>query len=202
MEKLKKLGLAITAAAALMALAGAGTASATGVYSGSTKLGVGSIIDFSMKPGTTGRFTRTNGETLDECTSTTIKMKITQAGSSTTTTTGNVEELTQGGCTFPTTTVIKGKGEIHYIAGTNNGVLTSDAEIGVTMNTVLFGSCIYGVLAGTTLGTLTGGNPATFDANSVMIRLTGSNFACPETGLWTGTYVNTEPSGDLHVAES
>jgi len=201
-KKMKKLALALIAAAAVTACVGAGTASATAVYSGATKLGAGSLVDFSMKSGTSGEFVETVGELLDTCTTTTIKMKVTQAGSSTSTTTGNVEELQQSGCTFPTTTVVRGKGEIHHIAGTTNAIVTADAEIAVTINTVFFGTCSYGVTAGTQIGTLTGGNPATFDANSVMEKMSGSNFVCPATGIWTGTYVNTEPSGDLHVEES
>lgn len=202
MKQMKQLGLALLAATALMAVAGAGTASATAVYSGATKLGVGSVVDFSMKPGTSGLFSSTEGESLDTCQTTTIKMKVTQEGSSTSTTTGNVEELVQSSCTFPTTTVVKGKGEIHHIAGTTNATVTADASIAVTISTIFFGSCIYGVTSGTQIGTLTGGNPATFDANSVMEKMSGSNLACPATGKWTATYVNTEPSGDLHVEES
>jgi hypothetical protein len=202
MNQVKKLLVAAVAATALLALVGTGTAAATAVYKGATKMGVGEKIDFSLKKETSGNFTETSGGTLDTCTGTTIKLSISQAGSSTTTTTGNVTELINTGCTFPTTAVILGKGEIHHISGTTNGILTADAEIGVTINTVFFGTCIYGVTAGTTLGTLTGGTPATFHANSVMKKLSGSAFACPETGKWTGTYVSTEPAGDLHVEAS
>jgi len=202
MKQMKKLGLAVTAAAALMALVGAGTASATALYNGSTKLGAGSVIDFSLASGGSGLMVNTENESMDTCTTTTIKITLTSAGSTTTTATGNVSELTQKNCSFPTTTATLGKGEIHHIAGTTNGVVTADASIELTINTIFFGECIYGVTAGTTLGVLTGGNPPTFHSNAVAEKFSGSNLACPATGKWSGTYVGTEPAGDLHVEES
>ncbi len=202
MKRMKKLSLAVMAAAALMALGGAGTASATVLYNGATKLGVGSVIDFSLAPGGSGLMVDTKGTSLDTCKTTTIKLTLTSAGSSTTTTKGEISELTQSNCTIPTKTAKLGSGEIHHIAGTTNGVVTSSSEIAYTINTILFGECIYGVMAGTTLGTLTGGNPPTFHSNASVKKLSGSNAACPETGKWTGTYVGTEPAGDLHVEES
>ena len=202
MKQIKMRGLAVMAAAALMTLVAASTASATALYNGATKLGVGSVIDFSLASGSSGLMINTEGESLDTCRTTTIKIALTSAGSSTATATGNVSELTQSNCTFPTTTAVLGKGEIHYIAGTTNGVVTSDAATEITINTIFFGECIYGVAAGKILGTLTGGNPPTFHSSAVAEKFSGSNFACPETGKWSGTYVGTEPAGDLHVAAS
>jgi hypothetical protein len=222
MKYMKMLGLFAMAAAALMAFAGA--ASATELYNGATTQKVGTVLDFSLKSGTSAILKETSppageGGTLDTCTGSTVKGEITSAGSSTTTTTGvntfKEKEIVEGkevvttktgitwsGCTFPTTTTIPGKLEIHHITGTTNGTLTADAEIGVTINTIFFGTCVYGVTAGTDLGTLTGGNPAHFTANAVAEKLSGSAFACPETSLWTGTYVSTSPAGDFHVEAS
>jgi hypothetical protein len=72
----------------------------------------------------------------------------------------------------------------------------------MTIQSFFFGSCVYGVTAGTDLGTFTGGNPAQFTANAVLEKLSGSAFACPSTMLWTATYVSTSPAGDLHVEAS
>jgi hypothetical protein len=202
MKHLKSFGLAAIAASALMGLVSVGTASATVTYNGATALKVGTVTDYSLKTGTSASLVNTSGESLNTCTTSTLKKKITNAGSSTTTTTGEVTQLTWGSCTFPTATVILGKLETHHITGTTNGTLTSDAEIGVTINTVFFGSCVYGVKSGTDLGVGTGGNPSTFHVNTVAIKLSGSAFACPETTKFTATYTSTEPSGDIHVEAS
>lgn len=218
MKYVKMLGL-VAMVTALMGLIGVGTASATEVYRHTTgaTLGAGTALDFSLESGTSANLTNTKGESLDTCNSSTVKGEITSAGSATTTTTGvnTYQEggetktgITWGGCTFATKTTVPGKLEIHNIKGTENGTLTADSEIGVTINTVFFGSCVYGVTAGTDLGTLTGAKtngaelvPATFHANAVAEKLSGSNFACPETSLWKASYVATSPA-DLVVKES
>ena len=200
MKYIKMLGIAAIAAMGLMAFAG--SASATELYNGATTLKSGTVLDFSLKTGTIAKLTQTNGEVLDECSGSTVKGKITNAGSSTTTVTGENTSITWSSCTFPTTTVVLGKLEAHHVTGTTNATLTADSEIGVTINTVFFGSCVYGVKAGTDLGLVTGGNPASFGANAVAIKLSGSAFACPETSKWVATYVSTEPAGDLHAEAS
>jgi hypothetical protein len=82
------------------------------------------------------------------------------------------------------------------------GTVESDAEIGVTINTVLFGSCVYGVANGTSVGTLTtfSSGAAKFDANAIAKKLSGGA-SCPETAKWTGEYTSTEPSGNLRLEE-
>jgi hypothetical protein len=200
MKYIKMLGLAAVAAMGLMAFAG--SASATELYNGATTLKAGTVLDFSLKSGSSALLTETGGGTLDTCTGGTVKGKITNAGSSTTTVTGENTSITWSGCTFPTTTVTLGKLEAHQVAATTNATLTADAEIGVTINTVFFGSCVYGVKAGTDLGLVTAGNPATFTANAVAIKLSGSAFACPETSKWQASYTSTEPAGDLHAEAS
>lgn len=200
MKYMKMLGLAAVAAMGLMAFAG--SASATELYNGATTLKSGTVLDFSLKTGTSALLTETGGSTLDTCTGGTVKGKITNAGSSTTTVTGENTSITWSGCTFTTDTVTLGKLEAHHVTGTTNATLTADSEIGVTINTVFFGSCVYGVLANTDLGLVTGGNPATFTANAVAKKLSGSAFACPETSKWVATYVSTEPAGDLHAEAS
>ena len=203
MKYMKMLGLAAVAAMALMAFVGAGTASASGVYGSGGKLGVGATLDFSLKSGTSASLVNTAGESLDTCTSSTVKGKLTVAGDEKTNATGNIETLSWGSCTFPTTTVTLGKLSVDHIAATTNGTVTSDAEIGVTINTVFFGSCVYGVASGTALGTVTGNaaGAATYDANAVAKKLSGSAFACPETSKWTGTYTSTEQT-KLYVEAS
>lgn len=189
MKYVKILSLAAVAAMALMAFA-ASSASATALYSGSTKLGSGSTIDFSIPSGGSALLVDTTGEELDKCSSSTVQGKLSSAS------TGSIEKLTWSSCTFPTSTVTLGKLEVTGGANTE-GTVKADAEIGVTINTIFFGSCVYGVTAGTSVGTIKG-NPASFTANAVAKKLSGSNFACPETAKWTGNYSATEPA-NLHV---
>jgi len=212
MKYVKMLGLAVVAAAALMAFVGAGTASAAGVNlceateTPCTKEYPNNFtLHFSQVPGTSAKLTTTDGKTtLDTCTGSTFKI---QGEVNTSPPTGTIEEQTwetaATTCTFRTNTISNpiGKIDISHIAGTDDGTVTSDtgSEIRVTINTVLFGSCVYGVTESTVIGTLTGGSPAHFDAKAVAKKLSGSEAACPETSLWNGEYVATTPSGGLYV---
>ncbi len=191
MKYLKILGLAAVAAMALMAFA-ASSASATTLIGGSPEgtLGSGAVIDFSIPSGSTATLVDTTGEELDKCSTSTVKGTLSSG------TTGSIETLSWGSCTFPTNTITKGKLEVISTGGTN-GEVKADGTTEVTINTIFFGSCIYGVTSGTSVGTLAG-NPATFTANAVAEKFSGSNLACPSTSKWTGTYKSTEPA-NLHV---
>ena len=210
MKYVKMLALAAVAAGALMAFIGAGTASATVLCSTTAdpcpagqSWPVNTVLDFSIPSGSTANLVDTTGEELDKCSTSTVKGKISNAGGSTATTTGAVEELTWGSCTFPTKTLTLGNLEIHKISSTSNGTLTADGTFEVTINTIFFGSCIYGVTSGVDLGELTEGSPAVFHANAVAEKFSGSNLACPSTSKWTATYTLTSPSGTtLSVSSS
>ncbi len=193
MKNLKLFGLAAVAAMALMAFA-AGSASATALYSGSTKLGAGSTIDFSIPATKFAVFLDTAGEELGSCTTSTIKAKLTSE------TTGSIEELTWGNpCVPPTKTISAGKLEVVWTGGTG-GTLKADSTIEFTINTAFFGTCIYGLTAGESIGTLSG-NPASLTILTVTEKFSGSNLACPATGKWTGKYSSTEPA-NLHVEQN
>jgi hypothetical protein len=189
MKNLKPLGLATMAAMALMAFA-ASSAYASALYNGATKLSTGSTIDFAIPSGGSSLLVDTNGNTIDKCTSSTIKGSLDFNGP--TAVTSTTSDLTWSSCTFATKTLAPGKLEFVWTSGTN-GTVKADATIEITINTVLFGSCIYGVASGTSLGTLTtnSSTAATFDGNAVMKRL--ANPACPETAKWTATYVSLDP---------
>jgi len=210
MTHLRNLALAATAALALMAIVGGSSASASpSVLCLHTetpctlKYGVGTVLDISLVSGTALVLEETNGTHLDTCNGATKKGTITVEGDSTHTVTGRWDTVNLSGCTFTTTATRKGKFRIDPVTGTDNGTITADTggeeEETITINTVFFGSCVYGVAGGTTLGTLTGGNPAKFDSKAVARKVSGSNFACPETAVWTGSYVITEPNTTLHV---
>jgi len=212
MKYTKMLALAAVAVGALTAFLGAGTASASKFCSTTVSpcpagqnWPVNTVIDFSIpSPGGSVQWNDTSGNTLNSCTSSTIKGQITNAGSATSTVTSSIGELTWPACIFTTKIMTKNSLEVHQIAGTSNGTVTSDGAIEVTMNTGAFGSCIYGAATGVDLGTITegSGTGATFHANAVTTRF-GSNFLCPSTSRWTGTYVLTSPAGTtLSVSSS
>jgi len=170
-----------------MAFVGAGSASADELTGPAGKLAVGASLDFSLEPGTSALLVDTAGKELDKCSASTVKGKITNAGGAGAAVSGSVETLTWGPtCTFTTTTLKKGGLSV------NNGTVSATGEFQITINTVFFGSCIYGVTNGTSLGTLS--STGTFTANATAERFSGSAFACPETSKWTGKYLATEPT--------
>jgi hypothetical protein len=193
MKHVKIISLVAVAAMALMAFA-ASSASATALYNGATKLGVGSELDFSLKAETKAQLTETGGRVLDECGTSTVKGKISNAGGAGVEVQGNNEEISWEGCSVPTTTDVLGGLKVADLGGTK-GTVRANAEIGVTINTVFFGVCRYGVSNGTDIGTIQSfaSGTAVFNANAVATKQTGSQFACPETTKWVATYVSTSP---------
>jgi hypothetical protein len=203
MKYVKILSLAAVAAMALMAFA-AGSASATSLYNGTEKLSNTATLDFSIPSGGSANLVDTSGTSLDKCSTSTAKGALTTNEG---TPSGNLSELTWGSCSFPTKTLTLGGLKVTQLLDkegkpTTNGKVESNATIEVTINTILFGSCVYGVEKNTEIGTLTtaAAGTATFDANAVAKRLTGSQAACPETSKWTGSYTGTTPD-QLRVEE-
>lgn len=209
MKHLKTLGLAAVAAMALMAVAGAGTASATVLCKTAETTGcgaswdypAGTTIDASLQPGTSAILEDTFGIHKHTCTESTIKSVTANTGSSTETIAGSVTaaNLTFGGCTTTTDVINGGELEVHWISGTDNGTLTAK---GFTITTVLAGeTCVWTAGTGTDLGTLTGGPMAVFDINAVLTRHQGSGANCPSSVRWTANYTVTSPE-PLYVSTS
>ena len=216
MKYVKMLGLAAVAAATLMSFVGAGTASATGVLCSTTtgnnacpaaqRWAVGTVIHMtnveSVKLETTG------GITASTCSTATIQSKITSnpGGATTATSTNEVVSWGTGGtpCTKATATVLLGGLKVSGVAATSNGTVIADEEIKMTIVGLFEGeTCNYGVEAGTSIGTLTEGSPATFDINAVVKRLAGhSCFFGPETLKMTGRFVITSPNTTMSVSSS
>jgi hypothetical protein len=198
MKHVKMPALAAVATGALMAFIGAGTASATVLCSTTietcpTAQKWGAIpLDFSLVKETLASLTETSGPPIVSCNTSTVKGKISNRGSSTETVTGPVEELTWGGCTLPMKTLKTSNLEVHWITGTSNGTVTADGKFEVTINTVLFGSCVYKIEAGAELGVIEEGKPATFTANAPAVKTVGVH-PCPETALWSAKYQVTTP---------
>jgi hypothetical protein len=196
MKHLKTLVLAAVAAGALMAFFGAGTASATVLCSTTietcpTAQKWGAIpLDFSLVKGGSANLTETSSKSIVTCTESTVKGEITNTGSSTETVTGPVPELTFKKCNLPVTVLKVGKLEVHSIAGTSSGTVTADGTFEVTINTVLFGSCIFKAEAGADFGVLIEGKPGVFEAHLV---LTSSGVPCPGSAILSGQYQVTTP---------
>ncbi|MGN6276139.1 MAG: hypothetical protein ACTHNP_09475 [Solirubrobacterales bacterium] len=210
MKHLKASGLVAMAAMALMAILGAGSASATTICTQTeTPCAAGNqytttqdnIIEASLETGSTATWKGTGGTVEDTCTSSGIKGEITNAGSSTTTVKIKVTETTFGGCKDPTsannaaTCTI----EVHNIVNTDNGTPTAS---GCTL-TILEGggtvTCRYGYGNETHLGILTGGAMGTIDINAVLVKIDTSSFLCPETEVLEAKYTMTKPTDALYV---
>jgi hypothetical protein len=202
MKHLKMLGLAVVAAAALMAFVGAGVASATVLCHNSaapcsSKWPLGTETEFIVKPGTTAKwFSGIN--TLMTCTGGQLKAKITNAGSSSETvkTSVGAGDFSWSSCNVNQKTLEGGELETHSITATTNGTMTMKG-FAFEMNTMQFGTCIY--TAGTTpveLGTLTASKTgeAVIDIIAKLTKKAGSNALCPTTIEWWEEWTQTKPS--------
>jgi hypothetical protein len=208
MKYVKMLGLAAVAAAALMAFVGAGTASATELFKGTEKMGVGSTLEGSLKSGTSALLSTTDENTIvDTCTKATVAGKVTNAGGIfenekeekiTTDVSGEITALGWGekaDCSFTTDTLTNGN---LSISGTTepNGTVSGTSSV-VTVNIGV--SCRYGTGTGTTLGTATGttdtSKHAEIDINAIINEQEPKQFLCPDTTRWKATYVVTSPTG-------
>jgi len=199
MKYLKMLGLAAVAAAALMAIVGAGTASATVICKNnlntekcSEPYPAGTKGTASLAAGTSALLQTTAGETMVTCTESVISSTLENPGSATTTVKSGVSTMTFAKCTVPVVVINGGYAELHHIAGTDNGTLTT-FNTEVTVNTVFFGSCVYGSGKGLDVGNTIGGNPGSMTLNTVFSKISGG-IACPSDARFTGKYVATSPT--------
>jgi hypothetical protein len=194
MKYLKPLGLAAIMAAALTALAGAGTAGAT-VFCPTTSTPcngvpyeVGTAVDAKLAKNAV--FETTTGEVWVECAEGTLKGKIAHQGSEFETVLGIIEELTWAKCTRKTVTIANGFYEVHSIAGTDNGTVTG-GNSEVTVEAFPGITCTYSV-GGEDLGTLKGGFAPTLEIAALVTKTAGS-ILCPKNAKWTAEYKWNEP---------
>ena len=207
MRYLKTVGLVAVAAAALTAFAGAGSASATVLCSTTAEpcpeaqKWPNSALDFSVPSGSSFLWENA-GEVLETCKNVTINSEMLSPGSASTTVVTKNKTITWNNCNVPNQTVALGGLEIHKIAGTSNGTVTASEDVSWTINTVFFGSCVYAWKKGKQFGELTEGKPAVLHVNSTVEKVSGSNFACPETGTLVGTMTLTSPAETTLSVES
>ncbi len=197
MKHLKMMGLAAVAAAALMAFAAAGSASAavlckTNSNPCTSKWTLGTKLEFSLKSGTSATWKDTSGNTLKTCSNAKLSGEISNAGNGIEPVKLKVTEDTWTSCTVPTTTLKNGEIEITNISGGTNGtVKLKNAEF--TTNDVVFGDCSYGTaVGGTDLGTLTSSSigDSVIDVNAQLLPVGGA--CCPDV-VWQESFTITSP---------
>lgn len=197
MRFVKTLVLFALGALALLAFTGA-SASATVLCSTvstpcTAKWPLNTVLDFKETAMTQAELVDTNGKQVVKCGESTLKGAITKTGSGTETVTIKSPELLWGSCSVQFVTVTIGALEVHSIAGSNNGTLTT-TEVELEVGNPFVGECHFGTMGGVTLGTLTAGSPATLSVN-VVLKRTDNNGVCPLSAKFTASYTLAEPGG-------
>lgn len=195
MRYLRRIGFVAMAAMTLTAVLGGGSASGTELYKftdapANVTQGVNTVIEGSLKSGTSLLLKETFGFTMNTCTNSSIAAKMESPGGEGAHPSGKVSTLTFWPCSNSTIMHSAGSLEIKHIAGTTNGTVTSSG-LELTTNSP-FGVVNCKTGAGSHFGTLTGVTTktahATLDVDAVM--------DC--SGLssrLTGTYTMTTPTG-------
>ena len=186
MKHLKILGLAAVAAAALMAFAGAGTATADELCSeaptGSMCPGTSHITTITASQVGTRALTTTGGAALVECTGGDIHITISSDGTGTSDVGGTVNSLGFTGCNHTVTTIQPGTATASHGA---NGGTTLSSSGGEVTTAILGVSCTYGTGASTDLGEVNTNGEISF---SVGVTKTAGSGLCPATATWDGVW--------------
>jgi hypothetical protein len=177
----------------LMAAAGAGTASATELYSGATTLSKGTKLAASLQGSMT--LESTDGTLVGTCTGSSMEGVTANTGGPSESVSTELTALSWSGCSFTTDTLSIGELSFSHTSGTKGTV--SGAEIKWTMPTAV--TCRYGTGTGKTLGTVTGttetSKHATIDVDAVINEQEPKSAFCPDTTRWKATYAITTPTG-------
>jgi hypothetical protein len=184
-----------------MALAGAGTASASVLcHSTSTpcteKWAKNTEVEFTLTPGSSGSWQTVEGTTINTCTQGEIKGSISNPGSENEAVRISIPKTgwvwQESKCTTRSETLEGGEIEILAIAGTDNGEVRLT---GFNFTTIAFGvSCTYNFPKSTTYGTITasGSGDATIDVNTTLTK-SGGGFTCPGSLKWIESFTETRP---------
>lgn len=206
------LGLAAITAMALVVLVGASAASAGGVFCDLTenkcpsKWNVNQILDFKLEAGTSAELVTTANEKVTTCAASTLETELTANPDGETEATSRNAALTWGNgttfCEVETTTIELGKLKFANIAETFNATVRADALIKITVETAMFGNCVYGIEAGVHMGELkegkveAGKTSPTFALNAVVTKKTSTEDPCvggPATMRLRASYVMETP---------
>jgi hypothetical protein len=184
MKHLKMLTLAMVAAAAFMAFASSASAQPT--------LTSPALVDYTGNILLTAEGTHLVQAGFANITCTTSIIGGTVTTNNTTKASGPITTYDTSGCNAIVNTLVNGSLEIvpNSPTGSNTGTVRGSGSQ-VTVST-LGVSCVYGTGAGTTLGTVTGGNPATIAINASLPKISGG-FLCATPASWTGSYTVTSP---------
>jgi hypothetical protein len=189
MKYVKILGLLAVAAAALMAFAG--SASATTV---TTTTGGSAATPTIHAENENGHVTLVNNIAAIECSST-VEGKVESHGAGATAS-GKLTWLLFTACTnsWHVTNTNTGSLEVHWTSG-HNGTLTSS---GALVTATRFGVICNYETNNTSIGTVTGGSPATLHIEASIPLAAGSSGLCGTgNAKWSGAYVTTSA---LYVA--
>jgi hypothetical protein len=204
MKHLKMLGLAVVAAAAFMAVIGAGMASATELCSTATTPCSGTkysstTINAMLVPATWTTFT--TSITTVTCTSSTIKAKTTSAGGAgATAVTGESTAFEFTGCTRTggesCTVKSTNLGNVSISGGSASETAKFDYNIttktGAHVECGFFINCTFSVLSALLPSrNQVAGMPIIRPENLALAKEGG---LCPESATWNGTYEATEPT--------
>jgi hypothetical protein len=193
MKYVKMFGLLAVAAAALMAFAGA--ASATTVTSPTgTAIANGTKIHAESE----GGHVKLHTDIAEILCPSTVEGEITTNSLTGTDASGPITTLIFGtkateGCTngWVVHVNLPGSLSVRHNTGTYNGDLFSS---GATVTATRFGvECAYQT-NNTTIGTLTGGEHATLHIEAVIPRHGGSSLCGSSAANWTGSYTVTKPT--------
>lgn len=205
MRHLKTLAPLFIVAAAVTALAGAGTATATVLCKNNLNTETCSErypVGTEFKTHLTGLATLTTTFKNISCEEASGEGKLESEGSSTTTPWGKGTG-TYGKCNCEVKVIRTGTIEVHYIAGTDNGTVTfKETEVTAGCSTI-FGSvhCIFATGSGTDLGTLSSGSPAKAEFKEANIPRLSTSSLCAEKAQLDATFEITTPN-PLYVAAS
>jgi hypothetical protein len=202
MKYLKMLGLVAVAAMALMAMLGAGSASATVLCKENAipcpELKVYPVktnVSATTEPETTVVFKSTGGTELSTCASSTIEGQTEKKGGEKEPVVIPIAQLSWFGCTSNVLTRELGTLEIDYIGPETRGTFTmKNVRVTVSVGGI---TCTYGnaggpIDIGTAKGSPNETSPATLAVASVVPKLEGS-FLCPADAVWEASYYITEP---------
>ena len=189
MKHLKIFSLVAVAAASLMALS-AGTASADEVTSpaGTTA----KKMVWSLVAETSAKLVNTTNQELLTCTKGESTHPIVSQGPGFPLITAPVE-YDLGNCTLPAQVLKAGGEEIDAPTGSPTATVKATSESQLTIATVLFGSCIYGATAGTTIGSVNTSS-GELTVNAITEKFSNSAFACPVSTKWVANWVLTVPN--------
>jgi hypothetical protein len=129
------------------------------------------------------------GGVVVECNHSLLEGPTTTTGSSTETVKGNIKKLEFNECTHSVTTKVLGSLEVHKIAGTKNGTVTSTGTT-VTIHESPFGTCQF-LTNNTDIGTLRGKDDAsntTPGSPTFLIKASIPSENCGFNGTWEGSY--------------